>query len=324
MTNDGAGAPPSSASGSGLDIAAERWRSAADGSERSAAELVLAAELRARHRQDLTAPTASVLDRWIDTSVSGLGAFPDGFTAVHRGDLDGFLVRGLLSPAEAQKFNEALVRADVLHDNVGGRLVGTSLLGLDDLEPYFEAVEETRRLLRDLFAFDFEGRLRGVLEALGGGRPADLPTDDSGRTYLPATVRVLDGQGGGYRSHTGNEFVEAYRSYDHLRTIARTTDALSYFLLTQVPEGGGELVIYDLTWTETPAELRGQLMSIGRDAALEHCAKAYVDPQPGDLILFNGGRIWHKVADIEGPTPRITVGGFATLSADEASVYYWN
>lgn len=299
----------------------EAYMSAAEAGTEGALD-DLARALRARHRRDRTNPDERVLRRWTDTSVDQLSAHADGFAAVHRGDHDGFLIRGVLTEEQAASFTDRALAAN-LHQNVGGRLLGTSLLGLPDRHGYFPAAETTRRQLDELFGFSFEARIEEVFGRVGGGRLVELPAED-GHTYLPATVRVLDEQGGGYRAHTGNEFVEAYESYDHLRSIAQTTDALSYFVLTQRPDEGGELVMYDLAWDQTPDGYDHEFMSPLRDARLEAFPKAYLDPGPGDMILFNGGRIWHKVADIVGPRPRVTVGGFATLAKDDDRIYYWN
>lgn len=284
----------------------------------------LEAALRERHRRDRHTPSSTVLARWTDVAVADLDAHPDGFARVHRGEHDGFLVRGVLGTDEAAAFTERLFGSGLLHDNVGGRLLGMSLLGLPDRGPYHAAAPTTRRHLDRLFGLSFEERVEDVFRRLGGGRRVELPSDGPDAVYLPATVRVLDPSAGGYRAHTGNEFVETYASYDHLRSIARTTDALSYFVVTQVPEEGGELVIYDLAWCDTPGELHQEFMTPVRDAWLESVPKAYLDPRPGDMIVFNGGRIWHKVADVSGREPRVTVGGFATLGRDDDVIHYWN
>ncbi|MCB1038108.1 MAG: 2OG-Fe(II) oxygenase [Acidimicrobiales bacterium] len=292
--------------------------------QRDGADEELATELRRRAAPPGTPGAPGVLERWSDVPVADLAQHADAFAEIHRGDRDGLLIRGVLSPDEAAAFTLRVMAPGLLHDNVGGALLGTSLLGLPERDGYYREAHATRRTLDELFGFSFEDRIEAVLEAVGGGRRARLPQEGPDQTYLPATVRVLHPRAGGYRSHTGNEFVESYASYDHLRSIARTVDALSYFVVTQKPDQGGELVLYDLRWDETPDVFRTEFMTPVRDARLEAWEKASVDPEPGDMILFNGGRIWHKVADIDGGQPRVTVGGFSTLAADGASIYYWN
>ena len=48
-----------------------------------------------------------------------------------------------------------------------------------------------------------------------------------------------------------------------------------------------------------------------------------VDPNPGDLVVFGGGRRFHRVEPIGGETPRITYGGFAASSKDGDEVNCW-
>ena len=44
----------------------------------------------------------------------------------------------------------------------------------------------------------------------------------------------------------------------------------------------------------------------------------------GDLIIFDAGRIWHRVSEVQGTTPRLTIGGFICFSQDDHTVYYFS
>ncbi len=57
------------------------------------------------------------------------------------------------------------------------------------------------------------------------------------------------------------------------------------------------------------------------DSFLDNFRKQYINPDIGDMVIFNGGRIWHKVADFDGDKNRITVGGFLAHSQDNQTVY---
>ena len=48
------------------------------------------------------------------------------------------------------------------------------------------------------------------------------------------------------------------------------------------------------------------------------------NPEPGDLLIFYGGRIWHRVEPILGSKPRITLGGFINFSDDDKKCFYWS
>jgi hypothetical protein len=44
----------------------------------------------------------------------------------------------------------------------------------------------------------------------------------------------------------------------------------------------------------------------------------------GDFFLLASGRCLHRVAPIQGPRARVTMGGFLALSKDRDRVYYWS
>ena len=106
-------------------------------------------------------------------------------------------------------------------------------------------------------------------------------------------------------------------------------DQLSYFLMIQHPHSGGELTIYDLLWDtvkrkETMENNDFVIDDNDNKIYIKDTRKFAVDPQPGDIVLFAGGPIWHRVEDIGGTIPRITLGGFLNFSKDNTELYYWS
>ena len=49
-----------------------------------------------------------------------------------------------------------------------------------------------------------------------------------------------------------------------------------------------------------------------------------IDPQKGDLILFAGGQIWHRVEQVMGSRERVTIGGFLSFNYEKDAVCYWS
>ena len=49
-----------------------------------------------------------------------------------------------------------------------------------------------------------------------------------------------------------------------------------------------------------------------------------IKPKPGDLLIFNGGSIWHKVEEIKGKSDRITFAGFLDMNKDKTKWIYWS
>ncbi|PCH95437.1 MAG: hypothetical protein COB85_04585 [Bacteroidetes bacterium] len=112
------------------------------------------------------------------------------------------------------------------------------------------------------------------------------------------------------------------------RDTVKLEDQLSYFIVLQEPNSGGELVLYDLLYKDTPDHLIEDSAFFNipdeRDRALEAYDNMIIKPKAGDMIIFDGGRIWHKVSEIEGALDRITIGGFMAFSNNDKSIYYWS
>lgn len=106
-------------------------------------------------------------------------------------------------------------------------------------------------------------------------------------------------------------------------------DQLSYFVVLQQAESGGELTIYDMLWEnvkrkESPENNDFVIDDNDKAIYLTEVKNFAVKPQPGDILIFSGGPIWHRVEDIKGNIPRITFGGFLNFSNDNKELYYWS
>jgi hypothetical protein len=42
------------------------------------------------------------------------------------------------------------------------------------------------------------------------------------------------------------------------------------------------------------------------------------------MLLFDGGRYYHRVSKVIGRSPRRTIGGFLGFSRQRDRVYYWS
>ncbi len=104
---------------------------------------------------------------------------------------------------------------------------------------------------------------------------------------------------------------------------------LSYFVVLQNPEGGGELTLYDLLWKDVQhkdhPENNDYVIDLsGQRRYVSDLGQVAVQPMPGDLLIFHGGPIWHRVENIYGRIPRITLGGFINFSTNREHLYYWS
>jgi hapalindole-type alkaloid chlorinase len=119
------------------------------------------------------------------------------------------------------------------------------------------------------------------------------------------------------------------RFYNILPADFASFPQLSYFLVLQNPEQGGELTVYDLLWDERitkdyPENNEFLIDPNGKKLYLTELNSFAINPKAGDVLVFSGGPIWHRVEEVKGNIPRITFGGFVNFSTDDKAIYYWS
>ena len=133
--------------------------------------------------------------------------------------------------------------------------------------------------------------------------------------------------------HCGNYFGQTFeRFYEDLTKKVAVENQMSFFIMLQEPDAGGELSLFNFRWKkgqtkDSPSEDNeiiqpdGSRMDVNNNSNI---TKDKIDPKKGDMILFQGGNIWHKVETIQGQKPRITFGGFIGISVNKDKFYYWS
>ena len=276
---------------------------------------------------DLVTPNSS-LKNWISIDAESVRDYPDGINQIYRGELNLMLIKKVFS--EAEIFNAKTRIEKKNHEGLAHHRFG-EILGFSRLQPgfnketFFKESLPFREELNQIFGIDFEARIEKILTKISGGRNVEIPAENPNGVYIPATVRIFHPNKVDILPvHTDNEHFEMHQvSCAHLNQIAKLQDSLSYLIVIEKPEKGGELVLYDLLWEQTPQTLKEQFDTAVRARHLEQLNKKYLAPNPGDMVIFNAGRIWHKVSDIQGKKNRITVGGFMSISKDNEKVFYW-
>ena len=100
--------------------------------------------------------------------------------------------------------------------------------------------------------------------------------------------------------------------------------------MLQPSDKGGELTLYNLRWNDVKIRLSGDTVLVdekGKKYDLlnkKQVPRISIAPQAGDMIVFSGGQIWHKVEFVKGTTNRITLGGFLSFTKDEKGLYIWS
>ena len=138
------------------------------------------------------------------------------------------------------------------------------------------------------------------------------------------TIREYQPGYGGIKFHCGRHLQNAqpyyYRHYfgrEHFRQ-------LSYFVVLQEAEIGGELNLFDLRWNSSQKLVDGNNPKVivgQKEIIVSDLKKLAIDLKPGDMLVFNGSEIWHEVDDILGSVPRITLGGFMSIIYGDLAIW---
>jgi hypothetical protein len=277
--------------------------------------------------------------------------FPDAIHDMFAGKRDGFLIKNFMTPEDADKLISKLNEVRVNNDQLANTAVGFTyptvfaeynrrIDALPEAEKeiaakeYYLQMEKFNQEFDSKYGVDAHTNITRFFESVGGGRTVEQPEgiQDTGR-FPFVTFRYLLPKEGFMSIHCANYFGTTFtEAYAHLNAKVRAKNQMSYFIMLQEPEDGGELSLFNFRWKpgQTKREPNedneiiqpdGSIVYVQTDPSIR---KNKIRPHKGDMILFQGGNIWHRVEHVKGQTPRITFGGFLSLSHDDKKVYYWS
>ncbi|MEL6342694.1 MAG: hypothetical protein AAFV53_06150 [Myxococcota bacterium] len=258
-------------------------------------------------------------------------ASSDALEAMYRGDGDGLIIHHAFDPDEMAQMVAHLESSgggyhwdlqevadpQVVQMRVLGRTLTPVAGDRFDLDEYATIGEATRTIITGQWP-GFFGQLERLTQQLSGGRPVRR-VQANGRAYGPATIRHLP-VGCQIPVHCGLFFMET-AGYRELMGALDDTSQLSWFVPMQTPEEGGELVIYDLAWGDADVPRIGSMYN---PMEIERWPSVRIRPPVGSLLLFDGGRWFHKVSPIGGGRDRWTVGGFLGFTRAMDRLVYWS
>ncbi len=280
------------------------------------------------------------LFRFHDLEAGDQQGFTDAIAEIHRGDYAGLIWRQAVAPETRDGLVAGLDAGRVDLERVpfpmrpGAQAppytLGRPLMLSADPVDYHRSADRFRRDAAALWRDPAEPcrTIEGLLSRFSGHRPVSVAQVGEQRC-APATLRVLP-PGCDIGAHVGNDFVFLPQA----ERLARTIDVrcqLSWFVPLRGAEQGGELQVYGLEFDDT-AELRrdrppgsdGMDELKGLTFLVDLADSELVRPQAGDLVLFDGGRWYHRVRPVRGRCARITLGGFLAFSRDHDAVHYWS
>ncbi|GGA18591.1 hypothetical protein [Okeania sp. KiyG1] len=263
-------------------------------------------------------------NKWITVAADSINQYPDGINQIYQEELEGIVIKQVFSLEEMLNVQQQLeMQKLATHEVRYGQTLGQVIIEIGkDRSEYLQNAQRFREGLTTIFKIDFETKLENIFSQMSGGRNIELPKEN-GQAYSPATIRFAQPKKGGLPAHTGNEFLHD-SAYDYLKSIGKVVNGLSYFIVISKPEEGGELVLFYLPPEHmSKQETDPEKIRLAKQH-LDSCPQRKIVPETGDMIIFKGGNIMHKVAEISGNKTRITIGGFLALSQDDQKIYYWS
>lgn len=207
-----------------------------------------------------------------------------------------------------------------------GGLYGTPLvMGSEDLHDYLVDAERFRTAIAPLFASTggLEPRIESVLGRIAGGLPVEVARTSDGRRYVPATIRVLVA-GDSLPIHYENGTTR-YASMKRLLPQVDAETIMSFYVPVALPEAGGILEVFTTDCSGDGDRIIQELGGPERARTIlaqRGCIE--VRPAIGDMLVFDGGRHYHLVTEVQGAAARWTLGGFLAFAKDHGRVFYWS
>ena len=264
--------------------------------------------------------------RVLDIEASDLAGGPDLVAEISAGRLNVVLIRNALSQEQAATLverveaGEGASRLTRVADKFKIFTLGLALDTATSVDQYLSEAKLFQPVAEHIFRDIPHGTrfFHHLLAQATGGRRVELPQHPNG-PYSPLTIRHLP-DGGRIPPHCEQEQLNR-PAYDHMKTLIDTECIISTYLTLRPPDSGGQVVISTLHWKDVQASVQpGERTFV--DPFIDKYPSMTFLPGPGDCILFDGGRFFHRVNKVGGRT-RWTLGGFIGESLDHDFVYFW-
>lgn len=236
---------------------------------------------------------------------------------LYEGREDGVIINGFISSDEIRCILDNLNRKKGFHHKIRfGHTFGITLSDSDQ-QKYFRYASLFLPALYEVAGKSILERLEYCFASLTN-LPCEIARNKNGELAVPATIRTLYPGKGGLPIHCERATTT---DIDPISTgitdLFYRRNILSYFVVLQNASKGGSLILFNSTDYRPGMGLKSV-----SDIFLLKGQK--FKPEPGDLLIFNGGSIWHKVEDIKGKNDRITMAGFLDLNKDRSKWIFWS
>lgn len=263
--------------------------------------------------------------------------YNNGLKEMQSGVFDGLIIKNVLNEADCARIIDFVEKNYAPHffEDPLVKLFPLGFAAIAQIKEE-EIIEErlkfnTKMLLHQnqFFGVEIIKNIISALKPLASGLNVSVASVLNGHA-APTQYRRLKQSTEGFPIHCGNAFEKLSPSfYAHLRKTVETTDQLSYYIVLQNTEKGGELTLYNQKWSEEQSmrnqhEFNLDNVQVFNSLEISTQNKMSLRPEVGDMLVYEGGNIWHKVEPILGNGDRITLGGFIGFNTHQNEVYIWS
>ena len=256
--------------------------------------------------------------------------------------LHGLIINNFLSPDEVALLIKGLRNtsdSNVIHIEKDFDSYPMSFAQFDQMlernllkeEDYFLKSEEFINSFVQKFGVDIVSKMKTIFASIKDAPGIEIPKKpNTNNKYVPFTFRELFPGEGCLKAHCENLFFQEFPSFfEKINAFSTLDNQLSFFIVLQKPELGGELTLFDIIWNKNQKRLNDNEIVLQDNTHYQFeneqaLKRDYHHPEVGSLVLFSGGKIWHRVEKVQSQPSRITLGGFLSFSHDGKTLYSWS
>jgi len=279
---------------------------------------------------------------FLEVDIQDIQAHPSGIQNIQGDNITGMVIRNALSADECRIIRDYFdnLPQEEIYETTSGAFTAPPPFSIiarkgaseTQIGQYFMNCQQFWKDFTSVSGFDFLQKTKTILGHLGQGKTIETPEGPNGNgTFTPASIRKLVPGLGELNLHCGNILHEEHPEFFKLLSEkSHLHNQLSYFFMLQPAQKAGELLVYNMPWDTVSKRLPGGLRFETTDGTIldssdeKQVARHAVKMNMGDLLIFGGGRYWHRVSQPEGDATRYTIGGFITPSTSSESMHIWS
>ena len=256
---------------------------------------------------------------WEPKTLTSSGLDTSSVNAVLEGMVPAVIIKGFYSKLECRKLLHEIKNQGISEFKVD-RLnhIGPFLMAhTTNKEKYFEEAKVAKQVFEDIFC-QTESPIKRVHEKFQQVFPKFnvAIANENQKEYSRCVIRVHEK---GKKIPVHKDDIR-YEGKDY--RISKIDKQLSCVLHLQKSEKGGELTIYDKQWTRQDEKNREISFGYSKKVVSDINKCQISNIAQGDMVIINPN-YYHAVSEIEGTTPRITLGMFLGLYLDKMEIVSW-